>query len=98
MVIETLGDWLRSFLVVGIPGIIMALFFAWFTGKTSQFLQGDQARGAAQAAQRKFLGGRVPIRKLTFPRYNRFLVHFFRGFALLMLLMWLGKLVQILLF
>ena len=98
MVMESPGEWLRYFVLLGIPGILMALFLAWIVGRTSRFLQSAGAREAARAAQRKVLSGRVPIREMTFPRYNQALAWFFMGFALLMLLMWLGKLVQLLLF
>ena len=98
MVIESLSDWLRLFLLLGIPGILLALFLAWLTGRTSRFLQGAGAREAGQTAQRKVLGGRALVQSLTFPRYNRALVYFLVGFAVLMLFLWLGKLVQLLLF
>jgi hypothetical protein len=96
MTTDTLENWLKAFLLIGGPGIAMAFFLAWLTGRVSRYLQSDGALESWFSIQKYFLRGRAPMRRLTYPAYNRVMAFIFMALGVLMLLVWLGKLVQLL--
>jgi len=96
MVIENISDWLKAFLVVGIPAILFCLALAGFTRWASRRLQAASTVAAFHAGQKRIFSGKVPVSRLTIPWYNRFLVYAFVSLAVIMALLWAAKLITLL--
>jgi len=97
MELQTIPAWIAYFLIVGVPSIVLVWGAGVLTLKHSTLAKNGAARQRFIELQKRFLGGRVLLKRIPVPFYNTALVYTLKSLALLMLVVWLAMLVRILL-